>query len=77
MTVTATVFVNGHQVPVDAETTAAELKRAIDADETDILAFRDDGHVFMVPDEDRVLDHVDSGTKLSSRPGGAAPRLFG
>lgn len=77
MTVTAAVFVDSRPITVDAETTAADLKTAIEADEAAIVTYRDDGRVFILVDEDRVLDHVDPGVKLSTQPGGAAPRLFG
>jgi hypothetical protein len=62
------VTVEGEQIPITEETTAAELKNDVDLDEDHLLTYRTDDGLESLNDDDVVANHVDDGTALQGQP---------
>jgi len=62
------VTVEGEQIPITEETTAAELKDDAGLDEDHLLTYRTDDGLESINDDDVVADHVDDGATLQGQP---------
>jgi len=70
------VVVEGDPIVVDEQTTAAELKMMVGAEDREILVFCEQGGLYRIEDDTRVLNHVEPGTEFELRPVDGS-RLFG
>jgi sulfur carrier protein ThiS len=70
-----TVTVDGHQVRVDQETTARDLKDAVGAADSDVATYKNGDRYQALADQDRVAEIVPDSAEISFQP--AEGELFG
>jgi hypothetical protein len=62
------VNIDNQEIPVEEDTTAADVKELADLDENAILTYRGDDGFESLNDDDRVVEHVDEGAQLTAQP---------
>lgn len=62
------VTVDGQEIPIEEDTTAAELKEQASLDENAVLTYRGEDGFESLNDDDIVAEHVDSDTQLTPQP---------
>lgn len=62
------VTVDNQEIPIEDDTTAAELKNRAELDENAVLTYRGEGGFESLNDEDVIADHVSDGAQLTPQP---------
>ncbi|MFC4248718.1 hypothetical protein ACFOZ7_17595 [Natribaculum luteum] len=63
-----TVRLEGQEIPIESNMTAAELKAEANVDEDAVLTYRTDDGIESLNDGDVVADHVDDGQEIQAQP---------
>lgn len=63
-----TVTVDNQEIPVEEDTTAADLKELAELDEDALLTYRGEDGFESLNDDDVVVEHVDDGAQLTPQP---------
>ena len=72
-----TVFVEGESITIDEDTTAAELRGMVGAENGEKATVRnEENEPVYINDDEKILDHVNAGDKISFSPDVEGP-LFG
>ncbi|MDB2287083.1 hypothetical protein SAMN06266787_11616 [Halorubrum ezzemoulense] len=62
------VTVENQEIPIEDDTTAAELKEQAELDENAVLTYRGEDGFESLNDDDVVAEHVDEGEQLNPQP---------
>ncbi|POG55086.1 hypothetical protein AUR65_011705 [Haloferax marisrubri] len=62
------VNVENQEIPIEEDTTAAELKAQANLSDNAVLTYRGENGFESLNDDDIVVDHVDGGTRLMAQP---------
>lgn len=63
------VTVEGTDVPIEEDTTVADLRETLDRDPEELATFEDNGEIVVMGDRDHVVDVVPDGASISFQPG--------
>lgn len=63
------VTVEGTDVPIEADTTVADLRETLDRDADELATYEENGEIKVLGDRDSVTDAVPDGASISFQPG--------
>ncbi|MDB2238784.1 hypothetical protein PN419_17605 [Halorubrum ezzemoulense] len=63
-----TVNVENQEIPVEEDTTAADVKAEANLNDDAVLTYRGEDGFDSLNDDDVVVEHVDEGTRLEPQP---------
>ncbi|RKD86229.1 hypothetical protein [Halopiger aswanensis] len=63
-----TVQLEGQEIPIESDMTAAELKNEANVDDDAVLTYRDEDGIESLNDDDVVAEHVDDGQEIQAQP---------
>ncbi|MCU4744381.1 hypothetical protein [Natronoglomus mannanivorans] len=63
-----TVQLDGQEIPIETDTTAAALKEEANVDADAVLTYRSDDGIESLNDDDVVATHVDDGQEIQAQP---------